>query len=119
VQEVIARDRLLDDIKAMDAHLARRLGGRFGSHSHVGAVRGRGLFMGGEPVEGRGTKAACDPSPKLGARIKRQAMNRGLEVAPSGGTVDERARRPHPAGPALHHRRRDRRRRGGALRQFK
>jgi adenosylmethionine-8-amino-7-oxononanoate aminotransferase len=88
VQEVIARDRLLDNVKAMGSHLARRLGERFGNHPHVGDVRGRGLFMGVELVEDRGTKATFDPSLKLNARIKREAMNRGLAVYPAGGTID-------------------------------
>ncbi len=88
VQEVIARDRLLDNVKAMGAHLSRRLGERFGNHPHVGDVRGRGLFMGVELVEDRGTKAPFDPARKLNARIKREAMNRGLAVYPSGGTID-------------------------------
>ncbi|TGD96456.1 aspartate aminotransferase family protein [Methylobacterium nonmethylotrophicum] len=88
VQEVIARDRLLDNVKAMGAHLARRLGERFGNHPHVGDVRGRGLFMGVELVEDRGTKAAFDPALKLNARIKHEAMSRGLAVYPAGGTID-------------------------------
>ncbi|MFH6787305.1 MULTISPECIES: aspartate aminotransferase family protein [Methylobacterium] len=88
VQEVIARDQLLDNVKAMGADLARRLGERFGNHPHVGDVRGRGLFMGVELVEDRGTKAAFDPALKLNARIKREAMNRGLAVYPAGGTID-------------------------------
>ncbi|KMO21221.1 aspartate aminotransferase family protein [Methylobacterium platani] len=88
VQEVIARDRLLDNVTAMGAHLARRLGERFGNHPHVGDIRGRGLFMGVELVEDRGTKATFDPAWKLHARIKREAMNRGLAVYPAGGTID-------------------------------
>ncbi|MCJ2093214.1 aspartate aminotransferase family protein [Methylobacterium sp. J-072] len=88
VQEVIARDRLLDNVKVMGAHLNRRLGERFGNHPHVGDIRGRGLFMGVEVVEDRGTKAPFDPAKKLNARIKREAMNRGLAVYPAGGTID-------------------------------
>ena len=88
VQEVIARDRLLDNVVAMGAHLTRRLGERFGNHPHVGDIRGRGLFMGVELVEDRGTKAPFDPALKLHARIKREAMERGLAVYPAGGTVD-------------------------------
>ena len=88
VQEVIARDRLLDNVVAMGAHLRRRLDERFGNHGHVGDVRGRGLFMGVELVEDRGTKAPFDPGLKVHARVKRAAMARGLAVYPAGGTVD-------------------------------
>jgi adenosylmethionine-8-amino-7-oxononanoate aminotransferase len=88
VQQVIARDRLLDNVKAMGARLARRLGERFHNHAHVGDIRGRGLFMAVELVEDRSTKTPFDPKLKLHARIKREAMARGLMVYPSGGTVD-------------------------------
>ncbi|MDX8443368.1 aspartate aminotransferase family protein [Mesorhizobium australafricanum] len=88
VQEVIARDRLLDNVKAMGAHLARRLGERFGNHPHIGDIRGRGLFMGVELVEDRSTKQPFDPKRKLHARIKKAAMANGLLIYPMGGTID-------------------------------
>ena len=88
VQEVIARDNLLDNVRAMGAHLSRRLGERFGNHPNVGDIRGRGLFMGVELVEDRSTKTPFDPKLKLHARIKREAMGRGLLVYPMGGTID-------------------------------
>ncbi|RWK65811.1 aspartate aminotransferase family protein [Mesorhizobium sp.] len=88
VQEVIARDDLLANVRAMGAHLSRRLGERFGNHAHIGDIRGRGLFMGLELVEDRSTKAPFDPKLKLNAKIKREAMARGLLVYPAGGTID-------------------------------
>jgi adenosylmethionine-8-amino-7-oxononanoate aminotransferase len=89
VQEVIARDHLLDNVKAMGARLARRLGERFHNHAHVGDIRGRGLFMAAELVEDRSAKTPFDPKLKLNARVKREAMARGLVVYPSGGTIDD------------------------------
>lgn len=88
VQEVIARDDLLANVRAMGAHLSRRLGERFGNHAHIGDIRGRGLFMGIELVEDRSTKAPFEPKRKLNAKIKREAMARGLLVYPAGGTID-------------------------------
>ncbi|CAH2401788.1 putative Uncharacterized aminotransferase YodT [Mesorhizobium ventifaucium] len=88
VQEVIARDDLLANVRAMGAHLSQRLGERFGNHAHIGDIRGRGLFMGVELVEDRSTKAPFDPKLKLNAKIKREAMARGLLVYPAGGTID-------------------------------
>ncbi|MCC7347967.1 MAG: aspartate aminotransferase family protein, partial [Variibacter sp.] len=45
VQQVIKRDRLLDNVQQMGARLTRRLNERFGNHPHVGDIRGRGLFQ--------------------------------------------------------------------------
>lgn len=91
VQQVIRRDGLLDNVKARGAALERRLAERFGNHHHVGDIRGRGLFQGIELVADRSTKAPFDPSRKLHARIKAEAMKRGLMVYPMGGTVDGRS----------------------------
>lgn len=88
VQEVIRRDGLLDNVKAMGARLDERLRQRFGNHHHVGDIRGRGLFRGVELVLDRGTKEPFDPKLKLNVRVKREAMARGLMVYPMGGTID-------------------------------
>jgi adenosylmethionine-8-amino-7-oxononanoate aminotransferase len=44
--------------------------------------------MGVELVEDRSTKAPFDSADELHAKIKREAMSRGLMVYPSGGTAD-------------------------------
>jgi hypothetical protein len=88
VQKVIKRDHLLDNVKAQGAYLTRRLTERFGNHHHVGDIRGRGLFQSIEIVADRGDKTPFDPKFKLHARIKAEAMARGLMIYPSGGTVD-------------------------------
>jgi adenosylmethionine-8-amino-7-oxononanoate aminotransferase len=88
VQQIIRRDDLLANVRRQGAHLARRLGERFGNHPFVGNVRGRGLLQGVELVVDRGSKEPFDPRLKLHARIKREAMTRGLMVYPMGGTAD-------------------------------
>ena len=88
VQEVIRRDRLLGNVKAMGERLEERLRQRFGNHHHVGDIRGRGLFRAIELVLDRGTKEPFDPALKVHARVKREAMSRGLMVYPMGGTID-------------------------------
>src|SRR5687768_5781465 len=88
VQEVIRRDRLLGNVKAMGDRLDERLRQRFGNHHHVGDIRGRGLFRAIELVLDRGTKEPFDPALKVHARVKREAMSRGLMVYPMGGTID-------------------------------
>jgi adenosylmethionine-8-amino-7-oxononanoate aminotransferase len=88
VQRVIRRDDLLANVRRQGAHLARRLNERFGNHPFVGDIRGRGLFQGLELVADRGTKEPFDPARKLHARVKHEAMLRGLMVYPMGGTVE-------------------------------
>jgi adenosylmethionine-8-amino-7-oxononanoate aminotransferase len=88
VQEVLRRDGLLSNVVAMGAHLQRRLDQRFANHHHVGDIRGRGLFRGIELVADRGSKEPFAPGLQLHARVKREAMARGLMVYPMGGTID-------------------------------
>ena len=88
VQRVIRRDDLLANVRGQGEHLMRRLNERFGNHHHVGDVRGRGLFQAIELVADRASKATFDPRHKLHARIKQEAMARGLMVYPMGGTID-------------------------------
>ncbi len=88
VQRVIRRDGLLAQVRARGAQLARRLKERFGNHPFVGDVRGRGLFQAVELVVDRASKEPFPAEQKLHARVKAEAMARGLMVYPMGGTVD-------------------------------
>ncbi|WP_027998044.1 aspartate aminotransferase family protein [Sinorhizobium arboris] len=88
VQEVIRRDGLLENVVSMGDYLERCLVERLGNHHHVGDIRGRGLFRAVEFVADRATKSPFDPGLKLNARIKKEAMARGLMVYPMGGTID-------------------------------
>ena len=90
VHQVIARDRLLDAVKRQGAGLHGRLAHAFGEHPHVGDIRGRGLFIGLELVANRVGKTPFDPALRLHARVKAEAMARGLCVYPMGGTIDGR-----------------------------
>jgi adenosylmethionine-8-amino-7-oxononanoate aminotransferase len=90
VQRVIARDRLLDAVKARGRGLKERLDAAFRDHPHVGDIRGRGLFWGVELVADRASKQTFDPALRLHARIKARAMSEGLMVYPMGGTIDGR-----------------------------
>lgn len=90
VQKVIERDGLLAKVRESGARLQGLLRGTFGAHPNIGDMRGRGLFWGIELVQDRVTKAPFDPALKLHARIKKEALSRGLMVYPMGGTVDGR-----------------------------
>jgi adenosylmethionine-8-amino-7-oxononanoate aminotransferase len=88
VQRVIRRDNLLANVHTQGAYLLRRLKERFGNHPFVGDVRGRGLLQALELVTDRSSKDTFDPKLKLHARVRHEAMARGLMVYPMGGTAD-------------------------------
>ncbi len=90
VQETIERDNLLANVRAQGQHLERRLRERFGNHHHVGDIRGRGLFWAIEYVTDRTTKTPFDPAFKLNARVKKEAMARGLACYAMPGSIDGR-----------------------------
>jgi adenosylmethionine-8-amino-7-oxononanoate aminotransferase len=88
VQRVIKRDNLLEKVRESGVYLATRLRETLATHAHVGDIRGRGLFLGVELVEDRASKRTFDASLKLHARVKAEAMQRGLMCYPMGGTID-------------------------------
>ncbi|SCW49760.1 hypothetical protein SAMN03159356_01380 [Klebsiella quasipneumoniae] len=88
VQQVIARDNLLDAVKQQGAYLHKALREVLGELPHVGDTRGRGLFAGVELVRDKDAKTPFDPALKLHAAIKANCMARGLMVYPMGGTID-------------------------------
>jgi adenosylmethionine-8-amino-7-oxononanoate aminotransferase len=90
VQKIIERDDLLAAVRRQGASLSERLRSRFGEHPHVGDIRGRGLFLACELVADRASKEPFDPTLRLHARVKAEAMARGLMVYPMGGTIDGR-----------------------------
>lgn len=88
VQRIIRRDGLLKNVRERGQQLAQALHERFSKHPHVGNLRGRGLFQGIELVADRDTKIPFDAKDKIHARIKTEALARGLMVYPMGGTID-------------------------------
>ena len=90
VQTIVQRDGLLAAVRRQGAQLRDRLDAALGAHPNVGDIRGRGLLLGIELVEDRATKRPFDPALRLHARIKLEAMSRGLMTYPMGGTIDGR-----------------------------
>ncbi|PPR60603.1 MAG: putative aminotransferase [Alphaproteobacteria bacterium MarineAlpha4_Bin2] len=88
VQTVIEDEGLLERVTDMGERLNDSLQVRFGNHHHVGDIRGRGLFQAMEFVADRSSKKPFDPALKLNAKIKQEAMKRGLICYPMGGTID-------------------------------
>ncbi|MDH6165739.1 adenosylmethionine-8-amino-7-oxononanoate aminotransferase [Variovorax boronicumulans] len=89
-QQVIRRDGLVAKVREDGVAFGAMLADALGHHPHVGDIRGRGFFWGIELVADRASKAPFDPSLKVHALIKKDAMSRGLLCYPFGGTVDGR-----------------------------
>jgi len=90
VQQVFERDQLLVQVRTRGEFLQQLMHARWDDHPHIGDIRGRGLFWGIELVQDRAKKTPFDPARNVHARIKQEAMARGLMVYPMGGTVDGR-----------------------------
>ncbi|WP_341891179.1 aspartate aminotransferase family protein [Variovorax sp. YR752] len=90
VQQVIRRDGLVAKVREDGVAFGAMLAEALGDHPHVGDIRGRGFFWGVELVADRASKQPFDASLKVHARLKQDAMARGLLCYPFGGTVDGR-----------------------------
>ena len=88
VQQTIVEEQLLGRVRQQGARLRDMLVERLGGHAHVGDVRGRGLFLGLELVADRASKRPFAPERRLHARVKSEALARGLMCYPNGGTID-------------------------------
>ncbi|MFN4140501.1 aspartate aminotransferase family protein [Aestuariivirga sp.] len=90
VQRTIEEEDLLANVRVRGEQLDRLLREKLARNPHVGDIRGRGLLRGVEIVENRETKAPFDPARRVHAKIKSEAMARGLMTYPMGGTIDGR-----------------------------
>ena len=88
VQRALRERNLIPQVLRLGHALEARLRVRFGTHPHVGDIRGRGLFWGLELVADRATKQPFDPAQRLNAKVKQRAMENGLLCYPMGGTID-------------------------------
>lgn len=88
VVEILNRPELMTNVIKMGDQLQAGLDEALGQSPHVGDIRGSGLLRGIEIVSDRDTKQPFDPALKIHARIKKEAMQRGLMCYPMGGTID-------------------------------
>jgi adenosylmethionine-8-amino-7-oxononanoate aminotransferase len=87
VDAILSRD-LLHAVSRRGAYLRALLQDRFGTHPHVGDIRGRGLFLGLEFVADRDAKTPFPGEDRLAARLKAAAFQAGLICYPMAGTID-------------------------------
>lgn len=88
VQKVVRDENIVAKCAETGQYLEKRLREVFGDATHVGEIRGRGLFWALEFVDDRKTKTTFKPELKFGIRVQEAAMELGLAVYPGSGTVD-------------------------------
>lgn len=88
VQKAIHSRGLLANVRTMGQRLDAALRAHLANVPEAGDIRGRGLFRAIELVRDPATKEPFDPALKLHAKIKAEAMARGLLCYPMGGTAD-------------------------------
>ncbi len=88
VQRVVHEEGLIARCVQQGHVLRRLLQAHLGDHPYVGDIRGRGLFMALELVGDRESLQPFDPACRVHARLRRSALDLGLIVYPSGGTID-------------------------------
>lgn len=88
VQEVIAQDGLLANVREKGRQLEQRLRDDLGDHPNMGDIRGRGLFMTVEFVQDRASKSPFPPGSGIAPRIQAAAFELGLMCYPAQGCAD-------------------------------
>jgi adenosylmethionine-8-amino-7-oxononanoate aminotransferase len=88
VQQLIAREGLLDRVRVRGAALLAELRAALAPLEAVGDVRGRGYFIGVELVQDRARKTPFPPARALSFEVGRRAFEDGLIVYPCSGNVD-------------------------------
>src|SRR5262249_45494729 len=74
VQTIIRDDDLLPRVRSAGERLAAGLRARLGQHTHVGDIRGRGLFWALEFVADRETRRPFEPKRAVNDHVKAAAL---------------------------------------------
>lgn len=88
VQKIVARDKLVERVKAKAPAFRAMLAEATKDIEAVGDIRGRGYFQALELVADRKTKRPFEAEKKLFMKIRAQAFDNGLICYPVGGNVD-------------------------------
>jgi adenosylmethionine-8-amino-7-oxononanoate aminotransferase len=90
VQRIIGEDRLVDRVQWLGRSLETALKQRLRRQPLVGDIRGRGFFWAVELVADRRARAPFDPALGVHNLVKEAALEVGLGVYPTAGTIDGR-----------------------------
>jgi hypothetical protein len=88
VQRIVAREKLVERVRANGPKLAALLADAFAGVDAVGDIRGRGYFQAIELVADRATKTPFPAERKLFMKIRQKAFDNGLICYPVGGNAD-------------------------------
>jgi adenosylmethionine-8-amino-7-oxononanoate aminotransferase len=88
VQKIVAREKLVERVKAMEGRLRSMLVAATKDIEAVGDIRGRGFFQAIELVSDRKSKKPFAAGHQLFMKIRAQAFGNGLICYPVGGNVD-------------------------------
>jgi len=76
--DIIAAERFPEQAAAKGQYLIDALRASLGDHPHVGEIRGKGLMCAVELVQDRDSKRPFSAEDAVGARVNREAIDRGL-----------------------------------------
>ncbi len=86
--EIMERERLWENAAKMGTRLYEGLKQTFGSHPHVGDIRGgKGLLAAVELVADKGTKATFPGDQKVGPRVQAEMVKRGVVTRTRGELI--------------------------------
>ena len=89
----LAALKLIDDLKIVEhvadvgPYMQKALKDRLGQHAQVGDIRGKGLMLGIELVQDRGTKESFPMANRTGRQVLKAAASRGLITRALGDTL--------------------------------
>jgi adenosylmethionine-8-amino-7-oxononanoate aminotransferase len=85
---ILQREQLVENAARVGAYLGEQLHAQLDQHSHVGNIRGRGLFWGIEWVQDKASKQPFDVSRKLAPTLWQAAFEHGVSLYYSQGCAD-------------------------------
>ena len=76
--QIVEEERFPEQAAAKGRYLFNALTAALGHHPHVGDIRGKGLMCAVELVQDKATKQSFPPAEKIGPRVNRATIERGL-----------------------------------------
>ncbi|MBK8989417.1 MAG: aspartate aminotransferase family protein [Chloroflexi bacterium] len=85
---ILQNEQLVENAANLGPYMNTRLHHAFAHHTHIGDIRGRGLFWGLEIVQDRATKTPFPSKQKIAWRLAERAFELGLVIYYSQGCAD-------------------------------